>query len=247
MNAQDKKKFIDVCMEITKYGQKVNCAPNEIDDILSGVDENYLRGFARFLGDKSCSPELEDEAAWDNWYENLTYEDIDERDIDRYGLPAPKIQKAYGNDETFVKNVLNYAREYYDNCATFVKPQEHNLYVEYQFGESGIFIQFISRGDRTLAKGKAYERQIRTKIDNEFSAMVAKVDNECKKFNDAQGRKGLQIKTRTYRNGDVEPDCHTARCLYITAEEMFYIDGEAVPVDYVYKFFRIVKEEAKLK
>lgn len=246
MNAQDKKKFIDVCVEITKYGKVETCSASEIDTVIQRVDETYVNGFEKFLHDKVDLPEFEDPDAWDNWYDNLTLEDIDERDIQVYDLPTEKIVVPLGNEEVFVKEMLTAAKEYMDACS-FVNPKEDNFEYGYDFGPTGIFIWFVSRGDKMCANGKKkYNSNVRSKIDEKFTECINKFYSARSRFSEATGITFPTYVT-VYRNQDFDPNCHTARCIYFTGEDLSNEGKVDLPKDYTYKFFRIVKDSKVIK
>lgn len=241
MNAEDKMKFIDVCVEITKYGNVVKCTPADVDGIISAMDENLVNSFEKFLFKKADDPEFEDPDVWDEWYDNLSLDTIDEKDIQVYDLPTKPIKYTMGNEEALIRELHGYAQDYVKSCS-FVNPKSDNISVAYDFKPNGIFISFVSHGDRKAANGKPYNASIRSQVDKEFTAMFEKVKAAIKKFNEAQGDELVNAGVAIYRNDDVEPGCHTARCIYLTESDLFYNASKPVEKNYIIKFFNIVDD-----
>lgn len=188
MNSNDKLKFIDVFVDVTKYGTKAPCTMSDIDVVLDVINEEYLNAWEKYLSTKIDEPEFEDGDVWDNWYDNLTYESISDRDIQVFDLPTQKIQVALGNDVVFMKTVHNAIKNFYADAVDIIKNSSNpkDYHVAYYIDKQGIFVE-VGTND---CKSPIY-RKLASLYDNLTNIDISRAIIQ---YNEAQGKDNYHIK-----------------------------------------------------
>ena len=107
----DEKKYIEVFVDFYRNGEKAVPDDLECEYILKSrkIPDVYIREFKSYLRSKSHTKELEDLDAYDAWYDQLTYETIDDIDVK---------QRIASISYMYLSKALNEAPEN-ANCAKF--------------------------------------------------------------------------------------------------------------------------------
>jgi len=166
MNTLDKMKFITIFVDVIKYDKKVPCSMSEVDAIIPLIKEDYLNNWEKYLYHQSGLPEFEDEDAWDDWYDNLDFEDLDERDIRRYDLPTDKIQVELENSNILMSNIHKVVKEFFNDATDIVnsdkKENPKNFHFSYSMDRQGVFAEI---GANNIRSGNKTYKQLKDRFD----------------------------------------------------------------------------------
>lgn len=169
MNKTDKKKFVELFVDFTKDGVKAIPTDEEVEVIMKKVIPQHSNGFVDYLR-YQATYEHEDPDEWDRWYEALTYEDIDETEIKKYGLPSKKIKYDCDWTKQMVIELYEVAKEFVEE-AQKLPLYNSNIVVGYKFDKAGMHMFFYAPRNVDLPKElqkSFYNHSVRTAVDTLF-------------------------------------------------------------------------------
>lgn len=169
MNKGDQRRFVEIFVDFTKDGVKAVPDDNEVEVIMKRVIPQHSNGFVEFLRYKS-NYEYEDPDKWDAWYDALTYEDIDETEIKKFGLPSKKIKYDCNWSKQMVIELYEIAKEFVEE-ASKLPLYSANIVVGYKFDKAGMHMFFYSPRNVELPKElkkSFYNHSVRTAVDTLF-------------------------------------------------------------------------------
>lgn len=166
MNTLDKMKFITIFVDVIKYDKKVPCSMSEVDAIIPLIKDDYLDNWERYLYHQSGLPEFEDEDVWDEWYDNLDFEDLDEKDIRRYDLPTNKIKVELENSNILMSDIHKVIKEFFNDATDIVhsnkKENPKNFHFSYSMDRQGVFAEI---GANNLKGANKTYKQLKDRFD----------------------------------------------------------------------------------
>lgn len=245
MSREDFKKYIETCVDLTHSGNIISyedkfydCVQsfvqNNSDNNIKNLEDNWFR-FLRYKSEM-CEDFLD-------WYDNMTFEALDKKELEKYHIPTEKLVIPISNEELFVHSLHKLFSDWYDSWDI---TSNDLVIIDMAFNEMIISLSYdILTGYK---KGQAIKQSFTSDI-------VPKVRSLIKQFNENQGKNGVHVECHTTVNKGISTRAFTndfgkliksesARVIEISLEDLFYTyNKKPANLDYINKFFNIVKDE----
>lgn len=116
----DENKFIEVFVDVDAGSIKMSpMDPVIYDYVYEQIDPKMFSAWNKYLTHKA--EEFGDNLdAYDEWYDNLKFEDLDEYDLHKFLLPEEKIVVKIPHQNAIMLNIISLMREFYDRTYAIV-------------------------------------------------------------------------------------------------------------------------------
>lgn len=242
INELDADRFFEIYVKLKQNDRLIPYESSYYNYIINNIDESILSNWSRYLHKKADEISPDD---FCDWYDELTFDTIDYKDIEKYHLPESIIEIPISNDINFVYAAHKILSDWYDNCIVTTKDM------------ANVAITFNS----TIIAAKydfftGYNREVFNTVSESFKIALKALQAEVKKFNEDQGKHGVHIecvhiarakdsstKAFTNKNGKIIKS-ELARDISISLEDLFYsYNKQPAEYEYVKNFFNIIHDE----
>lgn len=157
MNADDKK-FIEVFIIPNDGVDDIPLSAENYDYIFSNLDEELFIKWKNFLSDKY--DRYNDDDAYDEWYNNMTFDELSKKDLFSFKLPEDQITVVIPPQVSLINQVIGVIREFYDDLSSYASkcPSYYfGYFIETEPAYLNMYVARVGKCKRTV-KGKALER-----------------------------------------------------------------------------------------
>ena len=174
MFTRTEKKFVDVFITLIQNGSEVKYDDSMNEAIKVNPAFDHYEAFKLFVSTKKTEMHQE---AFEQWYENLTFDEINPSEKDFFNLPETKIVITIGAFEKLVNDMVTRTKELAEKVRPYCKPvnSKSNVKAYFEFNDStGLYVTIYSEDDSDLTKYKNdiqklwvdYQRDIKASIKN---------------------------------------------------------------------------------
>ena len=150
MFTKTEKKFVDVFITLIQNGSEVKYDDSMNDAIKVNPAFDHYEAFKLFVSTKKTEMHQE---AFEQWYENLTFDEINPSEKDFFNLPETKIVITIGAFEKLVNDMVTRTKELAEKVRPYCKPvnSKSNVKAYFEFNDStGLYVTIYSEDDSTV-------------------------------------------------------------------------------------------------
>lgn len=179
LSPDELQKFAEVFVEIYEYNTKVEYDSKKSELIINKVNEDILENWKRYLND-TCESYEDDIDAFDKWFDELDdINKIDSKDLSHYNLPTSIIEIRLGNEETFMRKLLELAKTFIENNKPYCT-EKNQVGAAYQFTKQAVYVMVYTYSKKANAEAL-------NKAKQNFKVFFEAAKALGKEFNDIQG------------------------------------------------------------
>ena len=204
MANMDENKFLEVFVEVTVGSTKMSPLDSAIyDTVYEKINPKYFSYWHKYLM-KIADDFGDDFNGYDEWYENLKFEDINEEDLRRFLLPESKIKINISSQANIMLNIVSLMREFYDRTAKVVGNRK-NIAFGYMISRNSSYMcMYICAIDGYDSKIYSQAKKIHTECEDRWRDMMNKFNETSTTI--TMVSQGRSKNTAIYKSKKSTPD-----------------------------------------
>lgn len=204
MANMDENKFLEVFVEVIVGSTKMSPLDSAIyDTVYEKINPKYFSYWHKYLM-KIADDFGDDFNGYDEWYENLKFEDINEEDLRRFSLPESKIKFNISSQTNIMLNIVSLMKEFYDRTAKVVGNRKNIAFGYMMSRNSSYMCMYICAIDGYDPKIYSQAKKIHTECEDRWRDMMNKFNKTSTTI--TMLSQGRSKNTAIYKSKNSTPD-----------------------------------------